>query len=107
MDTVDEKPSTSTPMEPTLKIRLESIGVDQATPVDTGTVISEITNGQAMTLFFVIARQAIQKKQITNEIVRTIYRPRTRKQNYWKRHLMDLIGILHERGYSVEFPGDQ
>lgn len=55
-------------------------------------------------IFFEIARQAIKAQKITRAEVEIIYRPHTRKTNYWARHIRDLVSVLADRGYEVKFP---
>lgn len=67
--------------------------VDQKThPVTGRDILSE-----ARIVFFKRANQAIQAGEVTLQEVEIIYRPGTRKQNYWARHLRDLEEWIVEK----------
>lgn len=48
-------------------------------------------------IFFETAKRAVRAGLITEAEVKIIYRPGTRKQNYWGRHLEDLNWLIAER----------
>ena len=52
---------------------------------------------QCRTDFWELAHRSIAYGIVTQEEVSAIYRPGTRKQGYWCRHLRDLQSIVEER----------
>ena len=68
------------------------------------------TNKELLTLalcrqsFWELAHRSIAYGLVTQAEVAVIYRPRTRKQVYWCRHLKDLQDIVAERKAQREIP---
>lgn len=91
----------STGMAPTLPGPMGSSGAKSETRMETGEDTLPI---DYRGIFFEIARQAIGAKVITRAEVEIIYRPGSRKENYWTRHVRDLVSVLADRGYQATFP---
>lgn len=52
---------------------------------------------EARTEFFRKAKEAKAAGLVTQQEIDMIYRPGTRKQNYWKRHTYDLEWVIRDR----------
>lgn len=95
------KSSTFTDMAPTplgqTGLSAERLAIQAATGKDSSPV-------NYRKIFFDIADQGIKAGKITQDQVEIIYRPKSRKQNYWARHIRDLVSILSDRGYEAKFP---
>jgi hypothetical protein len=56
-----------------------------------------MTESDACTKYWLLARDAIARGLVTEEEAKTIARVGHRKQQYWRRHLQDLEAIVRER----------
>lgn len=51
-----------------------------------------------VTLYWTLAKWAISQKLLTEDQAKLIARIGTRKQSYWVRHVIDLCGVIADRG---------